>query len=201
MSESQERMMAVVEPDDVDAFLAICAKWEVDATVIGEVTDGDRLQVDWHGERVVDVPPRSVAHDGPTYHRPFARPDSQDDLQADAAEPRSSTRRRDTVGCTLPIAPDSDQRTVSLPQPARTVTASRAGWLGGRIAIAAAMDSAAKTSAPSADSTTVTSFTRVRTFAAAASAGSMAPASSLSGITARASTDASFRSSATSATP
>jgi phosphoribosylformylglycinamidine synthase II len=93
MSESQERMMAVVEPADVEDFLAICEKWEVDATVIGEVTDGDRLQIDWHGERVVDVPPRSVAHDGPTYHRPFTRPDSQDELQADAAErlPRPST--------------------------------------------------------------------------------------------------------------
>ncbi|MCW2852288.1 MAG: phosphoribosylglycinamide synthetase, partial [Nocardioides sp.] len=93
MSESQERMMAVVEPADVAAFLAICAKWEVDATVVGEVTDTGRLQIDWHGERVVDVPPRSVAHDGPTYHRPFARPDSQDVLQADIAEalPRPST--------------------------------------------------------------------------------------------------------------
>ena len=93
MSESQERMMAVVEPADVEAFLAICEKWDVDATVIGEVTDGDHLQIDWHGERVVDVPPRSVAHDGPTYHRPFARPDSQDVLQADVAEklPRPST--------------------------------------------------------------------------------------------------------------
>ena len=42
---------------------------------------------------MVDVPPRSVAHDGPTYHRPFARPDSQDALQADAAErlPRPAT--------------------------------------------------------------------------------------------------------------
>jgi phosphoribosylformylglycinamidine synthase len=86
MSESQERMMAVVEPGDVETFLAVCARWDVDATVIGEVTDGDRLQVDWHGERVVDVPPRSVAHDGPTYERPYARPDDQDALQADAAE-------------------------------------------------------------------------------------------------------------------
>ena len=93
MSESQERMMAVVEPGDVAAFLAICAKWEVEAVVVGEVTDGDRLQIDWHGERVVDVPPRSVAHDGPTYHRPFARPDWQDTLQADTAEqlPRPSS--------------------------------------------------------------------------------------------------------------
>ena len=101
MSESQERMMAVVEPDDVDAFLAICEKWDVDATVVGEVTDGDRLQIDWHGERVVDVPPRSVAHDGPTYHRPFARPAWQDALQADAAEalarPSSGDDLRDTL--------------------------------------------------------------------------------------------------------
>ena len=96
MSESQERMMAVVEPDDVAAFLAICAKWDVEATVVGEVTDTGRLQIDWHGERVVDVPPRSVAHDGPTYHRPFARPDWQDALQADRAErlPRPADRRR-----------------------------------------------------------------------------------------------------------
>ncbi|MEP6816812.1 MAG: phosphoribosylformylglycinamidine synthase subunit PurL, partial [Marmoricola sp.] len=86
MSESQERMMAVVEPGDVAGFLAICEKWDVDATVVGEVTDGDRLLIDWHGERVVEVPPRSVAHDGPTYHRPFARPGWQDALQADRAE-------------------------------------------------------------------------------------------------------------------
>src|SRR4051794_28773245 len=93
MSESQERMMAVVAPDDVPAFLEICAKWEVDATVVGEVTDTGRLQIDWHGERVVDVPPRSVAHDGPTYQRPFARPEQQDALQADRAEalPRPAT--------------------------------------------------------------------------------------------------------------
>jgi len=93
MSESQERMMAVVEPKDVAAFLAICAKWDVDAVVIGEVTDTGRLHIDWHGERVVDVPPRSVAHDGPTYERPYARPGWQDGLQADRAEnlPRPAT--------------------------------------------------------------------------------------------------------------
>ncbi|MFB9311634.1 phosphoribosylformylglycinamidine synthase subunit PurL [Nocardioides plantarum] len=93
MSESQERMMAVVEPDDVATFLGICAKWDVEAVVVGEVTDTGRLEIDWHGERVVDVPPRSVAHDGPTYHRPYARPDSQDALQADGAEslPRPTT--------------------------------------------------------------------------------------------------------------
>ena len=93
MSESQERMMAVVTPDDVERFLKICEKWDVEATVVGEVTDTGRLVIEWHGETVVDVPPRSVAHDGPTYSRPFARPDWQDPLQADRAEvlPRPST--------------------------------------------------------------------------------------------------------------
>ncbi len=86
MSESQERMMAVVEPDKVERFLEICAKWEVDATVVGEVTETGRLEIEWHGEVVVDVPPRTVAHDGPVYQRPFARPTWQDPLQADGAE-------------------------------------------------------------------------------------------------------------------
>ena len=85
MSESQERMCAIVEPDKVERFLEICEKWDVIATVIGEVTEGTRLEIFWHGEQIVDVPPRSVAHEGPTYHRPYARPDWQDALQADDA--------------------------------------------------------------------------------------------------------------------
>jgi phosphoribosylformylglycinamidine synthase len=85
MSESQERMCAIVEPAKVEEFLAVCRKWDVLATVIGEVTDGDRLTVDWHGERIVDVPPRTVAHEGPVYERPMARPADLDALQADDA--------------------------------------------------------------------------------------------------------------------
>jgi len=101
MSESQERMMAVVTPDNVEAFLKICAKWDVQADVIGEVTGTGRLEIDWHGERVVDVPPRTVAHEGPVYERPYARPAWQDELQADGAEklPRATTgaELRDTL--------------------------------------------------------------------------------------------------------
>ena len=84
MSESQERMCAVVAPENVDAFMAIINKWDVEAVVIGEVTDSGHLTVDWHGERIVDVPPRTVAHEGPIYERPYARPSWQDALQADA---------------------------------------------------------------------------------------------------------------------
>jgi phosphoribosylformylglycinamidine synthase subunit PurL len=85
MSESQERMMAVVEPRAVEPFLATCRKWDVDATVVGEVTETGRLVIEWHGEVIVDVPPRTVAHEGPVYERPYARPGWQDALQADTA--------------------------------------------------------------------------------------------------------------------
>lgn len=93
MSESQERMMAVVAPEDEATFMAICAKWDVEAATIGTVTGDGRLVIDWNGETIVDVDPRTVAHEGPVYERPFARPDWQDGLQADAAEqlPRPST--------------------------------------------------------------------------------------------------------------
>jgi phosphoribosylformylglycinamidine synthase len=74
MSESQERMCAIVEPSKIDRFLEICKKWDVTVTVIGEVTDGDRLEITWQGELIVDVPPRTVAHDGPVYSRPLAEP-------------------------------------------------------------------------------------------------------------------------------
>ncbi|MGH3695240.1 MAG: phosphoribosylformylglycinamidine synthase subunit PurL [Pseudonocardiaceae bacterium] len=92
-SESQERMCAVVRPSDVDAFLAVCAKWEVTATVIGEVTGGDRLVIMHDSVTVVDVPPRTVAHQGPVYHRPVRRPSTQDALQASDPDglPRPST--------------------------------------------------------------------------------------------------------------
>jgi phosphoribosylformylglycinamidine synthase len=74
MSESQERMCAIVAPENVARFLEICAKWDVTATVIGEVTDGSHLEITFNGELIVDVPPRTVAHDGPVYNRPLAKP-------------------------------------------------------------------------------------------------------------------------------
>jgi len=82
MSESQERMMAVVRPDRLDEFLAITGRWDVETAVIGEVVEGNRLTIDHHGQRIVDVDPHTVAN-GPVYHRPYARPSWQDGLQAD----------------------------------------------------------------------------------------------------------------------
>ena len=91
-SESQERMCAVVTPDKVDDFLAVCAKWEVQADVIGEVTSTNRLTIEFLGQTVVDVPPRTVAHEGPVYERPVVRPDWQDALQANISASLSRPR-------------------------------------------------------------------------------------------------------------
>ncbi len=74
MSESQERMCAIVEPSKLKRFMQICRKWDVTATVVGEVTTGTRLNITFNGELIVDVPPRTVAHDGPVYNRPISVP-------------------------------------------------------------------------------------------------------------------------------
>jgi phosphoribosylformylglycinamidine synthase len=80
MSESQERMCAIVEPAKIKRFLSICKKWDVTATVIGEVTDSDRLKIYWHDNLIVEVPPRTVAHEGPVYQRPLAKPAYVDEM-------------------------------------------------------------------------------------------------------------------------
>ncbi|MBB2990732.1 phosphoribosylformylglycinamidine synthase [Mycolicibacterium iranicum] len=100
-SESQERMCAVVTPDNVDAFMAVCRKWDVLATVIGEVTDTGRLEITWHGETVVDVPPRTVAHEGPVYERPVERPAGQDALAADTTSSLARPQTGDELRATL----------------------------------------------------------------------------------------------------
>ncbi|MDA2889517.1 phosphoribosylformylglycinamidine synthase subunit PurL [Mycolicibacterium sp. BiH015] len=100
-SESQERMCAVVTPENVDAFMAVCRKWDVLATVIGEVTDSGRLEITWHGETVVDVPPRTVAHEGPVYERPVERPASQDALIADTSASLKRPQTGDELRATL----------------------------------------------------------------------------------------------------
>lgn len=83
MSESQERMMAVVTPANTEAFERIMAKYGVEYSWLGEVNDSGRLTIDWDGERIVDVDPVTVADDSPVYERLYARPASQDTLQAD----------------------------------------------------------------------------------------------------------------------
>ena len=78
MSESQERMLAIVAPENEDEVLALAEKWEIEASSIGTVTAGPELKVFSKGELVAEVPAASLADDAPIYHRPYERPDYLD---------------------------------------------------------------------------------------------------------------------------
>jgi phosphoribosylformylglycinamidine synthase II len=101
MSESQERMMAVVTPERLDEFLAVCAKWDVTATVIGDVTETGRLRMTWRGETIVDIPPRTAALEGPQYRRPIERPGDQDILTQHDGHQLPRPRGGDELRATL----------------------------------------------------------------------------------------------------
>jgi len=85
MSESQERMMAIVRPEKLAGFMEVVGKWDVETSVLGEVTDTGRLSITWRGQEIVNVDPRTVAVDGPVYERPMTVPSYLDALQADTA--------------------------------------------------------------------------------------------------------------------
>jgi phosphoribosylformylglycinamidine synthase len=92
-SESQERMLLIVTPENFDAVTRVARTWGVHATPIGVVTDTGRLAITWHGHTVADVPPGTLADDGPVYARPMREPPDLVLLQADRAEtlPRPTT--------------------------------------------------------------------------------------------------------------
>jgi phosphoribosylformylglycinamidine synthase subunit PurL len=90
-SESQERMLAIVEPSNLDAVLDIARRWEIRATVIGTVTGSGRLRVvDDGGDVLGDVPAKSLEEDAPLYDRPRAEPADLAARRADRAEDLSA---------------------------------------------------------------------------------------------------------------
>jgi phosphoribosylformylglycinamidine synthase II len=95
MSESQERMMAIVPKKHLKAFKKIVDKHEVEYSVLGKVIKKDRLLINWGKEQIVNVPPRTVAHDGPVYERPVEQPKWQDPLNADSVHARGLHRAND----------------------------------------------------------------------------------------------------------
>jgi phosphoribosylformylglycinamidine synthase len=74
LSESQERMLIVAEETRVSEVQDVFAKWDLDAIVIGRVTDDGRLHVRFHGEEVVDIPVDAVIKLCPVYQRRYSAP-------------------------------------------------------------------------------------------------------------------------------
>ena len=71
LSESQERMLMVLKPGKEAMAEAIFKKWELDFAVIGEVTEGGHMILEWNGEVVADIPLGPLAEDAPEYERPY----------------------------------------------------------------------------------------------------------------------------------
>jgi phosphoribosylformylglycinamidine synthase II len=76
LSESQERMLAIVTPADLDRVLEVCERWDVDASVIGRVTGTGRLRIrdGADGAVLADIPAASLEEDKPRYERPLHPP-------------------------------------------------------------------------------------------------------------------------------
>ena len=90
LSESQERMLAVLKPGREEDGHRIFKKWGLDAAVIGMTTDTGRLVLKHHGETVCDVPLAPLFDDAPLYDRPWVQPELQPRLApADVPGPES----------------------------------------------------------------------------------------------------------------
>jgi phosphoribosylformylglycinamidine synthase subunit PurL len=150
VSESQERMLALVDPARLSEVLAVCDRWGILANVLGRMTSpegrrGGRLLVRFRGEVVADVPAGSLADEGPVYRRPLRRHDApageaQVPLDSDpaaavlalAADPTCASKRwvweqyDRFVGRGTVLGPGSDAAVVRVP--------------GGRRAVAVATD-------------------------------------------------------------
>ena len=84
LSESQERMLLVVEKGREQEIADVFEKWDLHVVEIGVVTDTEQLRVTWHGDLVVDIPAESLVLGGgaPVYHRETSRPTYLDETQA-----------------------------------------------------------------------------------------------------------------------
>jgi phosphoribosylformylglycinamidine synthase len=82
-SESQERMLAVVDPSRLVEAQEVCEKWGLTSAVVGTLVDGGRLVVRMGGGVVADVPARSLADDGPVYERRIERPAGRHEILED----------------------------------------------------------------------------------------------------------------------
>jgi phosphoribosylformylglycinamidine synthase len=134
MSESQERMMAIVPKKHLRAFKKIVDRHEVEYSVLGKVINKDRLLINWGKQEIVNVPPRTVAHDGPVYERPVKKPKWQDPLNADSVKARGLARANDN---TTDLAAQFVQIVSSPNQADKSyITAQYDRYVGGNTALA-----------------------------------------------------------------
>ena len=86
LSESQERMLICAKKGREDEIIEIFKKWDLDAAVIGEVTDTGRMELYWHGQKCADLPIAPVSEEAPVLDRPTKRPDYLDEVHVKGVE-------------------------------------------------------------------------------------------------------------------
>jgi phosphoribosylformylglycinamidine synthase II len=86
LSESQERMLICAKKGREQEIIDIFEKWGLDVAVIGEVTDTERLELFWHGEKVCDMPIAPVSEEAPILDRPTKRPAYLDEVNAKSVD-------------------------------------------------------------------------------------------------------------------
>ena len=91
LSESQERMLLIVQPEDYEKMAAIAERWGLDCAIIGEVTEGDRYVINWFGEEIVSLPASLIVDDCPEASWASRSPDYES-----AWTPREPSRSRDS---------------------------------------------------------------------------------------------------------
>ncbi len=82
LSESQERMLLCAKKGSEQAIIDIFEKWDLDAAVVGEVTDTGNMELFWHGERCAEVPVDPVSEEAPELNRPMSKPSYLDALKS-----------------------------------------------------------------------------------------------------------------------
>ena len=80
LSESQERMLLCAKKGSEQAIIDIFEKWDLDAAVVGEVTDTGNMELFWHGEKCAEVPVDPVSEEAPELNRPIKEPEYLKDL-------------------------------------------------------------------------------------------------------------------------
>jgi phosphoribosylformylglycinamidine synthase len=169
ISESQERMAAIVSPDLLDQVLETCERWEIDATVIGSVTEGGMLRAFFDGEVVGEIPVGTLVDEAPRYEVERTRPSRLADgplapqpvddvvgaLRTLLASPNIGSRRwiyqqyDQLVGSGTAIRPGGDAGVVRLTPSRRAIAVALDGngrrtWLDPRRGGAAAVCEAAR---------------------------------------------------------
>lgn len=134
ISESQERMLACVTPENEAEVMAICDKWDLDATVVGKVTDTGRLRIFNGEEQIGDIPVTTLVDEAPTYIVEPKRPQHEVDQPLPEGYYEQPTDLNETL-TTLLRSPNICSKHWVYQQYDHMVQTNNALWPGGDAAV------------------------------------------------------------------